>query len=384
LNMDNHRTVKPWCPFCGMDVGRATDARERKMTEFPLGSCECGAVYVCDATGYNVGAAIVECLVYACNNDWDLAWELLPEDDYLTGRIEHYDEQTHQVVEAGNLDGRVVNGVLYFVRLHKDVAEIANRFKNKNEQQEEADRKTAAAPAAARPAGEAQRDPQRRKKRADKPLVKKLTAEGDVDALVDYCLDDRRTLRFLQRLLYDPDEAGRYHTAWIIGQVCARVADREPGPVADLLHRLFEACSDSAATSWGMVEAIGAIIAARPDIYGAFTRYLLNYMGDPATQEQVVWALGEIAAVRPDLVRNTPFYGTFHFLGHPNPVVRGLMARLLGRLRATEAAFQVMGLENDQSEIVIYEQGRPVRFTVAELAVRAGELIHNQGGKTSE
>ncbi len=355
------------------------------MTEFPLGSCECGAVYVCDVTGYNVGAAIVECLVYACNNDWDLAWELLPEDDYLTGRIEHYDEQTHQVVEAGNLDGRVVNGVLYFVRLHKEVAEIANRVKDNNGQQGEAGRGIAAGPAAALPPPvEAPRDPKRQKKRADKPLVKKLAAAGDIDALVDYCLDDRRTLRFLQRLLYDPDEAGRYYTAWVIGQVCARVADREPGSVADLLHRLFEACADSAATSWGMVEAIGAIIAARPDIYGAFTRHLLNYMGDPSTQEQVVWALGEIAAVRPDLVRNTPFYGTFQFLGHPNPVVRGLMARLLGRLQAAEAAFQVMGLQNDQSEIVIYEQGRPVRFTVAELAGRAGELIHNQGGKTSE
>ncbi len=60
------------------------------------------------------------------------------------------------------------------------------------------------------------------------------------------------------------------------------------------------------------------------------------------------------------------------------------MVRLLGRLQATEAAFQVMGLQNDQSEIIIYEQGWPVRFTVAELAARAGELIHNQGGKTSE
>ena len=49
--------VKPWCPFCGIDVGRTKDAVQRKMTEFPVGSCDCGAVYVCDATGHNVGAA---------------------------------------------------------------------------------------------------------------------------------------------------------------------------------------------------------------------------------------------------------------------------------------------------------------------------------------
>ncbi|MGW8160937.1 MAG: DVU0298 family protein, partial [Desulfobulbales bacterium] len=207
--------------------------------------------------------------------------------------------------------------------------------------------------AEAMPFMEPKRDPKRQKKRSSKQLVKELVASGDIDALVDYSFDDRRTLRFLQRLLYEPDEAARYWTAWIIGQVCARLSTREPGPVADLMHRLFEACSDSAATNWGMVEAIGSIIAARPDIYGAFTRHLLNYMGDENSQAHVIWALGEIAQTRPDLIRKTPFYATFHFLGHENALIRGLMARLMGRIHATEALFQVMGLQNDQNEITI-------------------------------
>jgi len=375
--------VKPWCPFCGMDVGRARDAVQRKMTEFPVGSCECGAVYVCDATGHNVGAAMIECLVHACGDDWDLAWELMPEDDYLTGQIDNYDEITHLVVESRQLDGRWVRGVLYFVRLHKDVAEIARRCKRTEGEKSgigvAAQVKKPLTGTAGR-AGGAKRE----KKRADKQLVKRLAAEGDIEALVEYCFDDRRTLKFLQRLLYEPDEALRYHYAWIIGQVCARVSDREPGQVADLLHRLFEACSDSASTSWGMIEAIGSIVAARPDIYGAFTRHLLNYMGDPSTQEQVIWALGEIADRRPDLIRSTPFYATFHFLGHENPRIRGLMVRLMGRISATEAAFQVMGLQNDQNEITLYEQGRPVRVTVAQLADQAVAMISSREEKVDE
>lgn len=374
--------VKPWCPFCGMDVGRARETVQRKMTEFPVGTCECGAVYVCDATGHNVGSAMIECLVHACGDNWELAWDLTPEEDYLTGRIENYDEQTHQVVETRQLDGRWVRGVLYFVRLHKDVADIAERIKQK-----QSEHTGAGMPAPGKSPAAAARprlDPKREKKRAGKQLVKQLAAADDIDALVNYCFDDRRTLKFLQRLLYDPDEAARYHYAWVIGQVCARVSEQEPGQVADLLHRLFEACSDSAAASWGMVEAIGSIIAARPDIYGAFTRYLLNYMGDPATQAQVLWGLGEIAESRPDLIRSTPFYATFHFLGHDNPVIRGLMARLMGRIRATEAAFQIMGLQNDQSEITIYEQGRPVRVTVAQLADEAVARIQSQKERINE
>lgn len=364
--------VKPWCPFCGMDVGRARDAVQRKMTEFPVGRCDCGAVYVCDATGHNVGSAMVECLVYASGDDWDLAWELIPEDDYLTGRIDNYDEVTHQVVPTRELDGRWIRGVLYFVRLHKDVREIADRLQAKQTTGNGAGAEEAGK---ATPEMEPDRDPKRRKKRADKQTVKELAGAGDIDALVDLAFDDRRTLRFLQRLLYEPDEAARYHTAWVIGQVCRRLASREPGPVADLLHRLFEACTDSAATNWGMVEAIGSIIAARPDIYGAFTRHLLNFMGEKSTQQQVIWALGEIAASRPDLIRKTPFYATFHFLGHNDPEVRGLMARLLGRIHASEALFQIMELQKDESPVTLYEQGKPVATSVGQLAGRAVELI---------
>jgi hypothetical protein len=368
--------LKPWCPFCGMDVGRPTVGLQRKMREFPLGTCECGAVYVSDPTGHNIGAAMVECLVNACNEQWDLAWELIPEEDYLTGLLEDYDEVTHQVVPKRNLDGRAVRGVLYFVRLHREMAELVKRYEQKlavreNDQAASNELETVAAPAI-----EPARDPKRKKRRADKQGVKELAQRADIDGLVDLYFDDRKVLRYLQRLLYEPEQGARYRIAWVLGQVCGRVATREPGPVADLLHRLFEACSDSAASSWGMVETIGAIIAARPDIYGAFTRHLFNFMGDPATREAVLWGLGEIAATKPDLIRKIPFYSLFPVLNHSNPALRGLTLRLLGRIKAKEAGFQIMGLQHDATPITIYEQGEPMTTTVAELSVQATRILH--------
>ncbi len=74
----NYRQTDRTCPA---QTGRSSQ----------LGRCQCGAVYASDETGHNVGAAMVEALVYACNDDWDLAWSLVPEDDYLTGRLENYD-----------------------------------------------------------------------------------------------------------------------------------------------------------------------------------------------------------------------------------------------------------------------------------------------------
>ena len=359
----------PWCPFCGQKVGRASDAIERKMHEFKVGRCQCGAVYSCDPTGHNVGSAMVETLVFACDNNWDFAWDLMPEDDYLTGRIEDYDEETHQIIETRNLDGRAVRGVLYFVRLHTEIADISSRVKEKQKSLA----KESVAPVLdgveklERPVVEPALDPKRKKVRVKKKMVTEARENKDIDTLVSYCFDDPKTLRLLQRLLYDADEARRWETAWIIGQVCARVATKEPGQVSELLHRLFEACSDSAAAPWGMLETLGEVIAARPDIFGAFTRHLLNYMGDESTQVQVLWALSKIAAHRPDLIRDTPFFNLFHFLNHPKAEVRGLVVQMLGRIRAKEVTTQLMELSDDDAELIIWEKGVGEQHTVSEL-----------------
>ncbi len=341
-----------------------------------MGRCECGAVYVADAIGHNVGSAMVECLVNACGDDWDLTWEMLPEDDYLTGRLENYDDVTHQIVPKRNLDGRACRGVLFFVRLHKAMAEIVERYKKNQEtlagQQREEDPRTKGNI----PVLEPVRDPKRKKKRTNKKQVRELAFNDDLDGLVDLCFDDKRTLRFLQRLLYEPDTGLRYKIAWTLGVVSSRISTREPTPVADLLHRLFEACADSASSSWGMVEAIGSIIANRPDIYGAFTRHLYNYLSDPATLNAVLWGMGEIAVTRPDLIRKTPFYSLFNLIQHEEAEVRALIARLLGRIGAKEAEFQLLPLQNDKSEVTIYDKGIAVETTVADVAATAIKNIH--------
>ena len=362
----------PWCPFCGHKVGKASDAVQRKMNEFPVGRCECGAVYCCDVTGHNVGAALVEALVYACGDNSDLAWELLPEDDYLTGRVENYDEITHQVVDKGNIDGRPARGVLYFIRLHTEMSELVERLSSKKQAAFAGTAGAAIEKVAIEPAP----DPKRKREKANKKRVNELAENNDIDGLVALCFDDKKTLRLLQRRLYDPAEESRWHTAWLIGQVSARLSTREPGQVSELLHRLFEACSDSAATNWGMVETLGSVIAERPDIFGAFTKHLLNYLGDDSTQVQVIWSLAEIAKKRPDLIRDTPFFNLFHFLNHPRAEVRGQIARLLGRIKATEASIQLMGLSDDNAPLTIWEDGKCFDTDVAREAAKAIKAIH--------
>ncbi len=368
--------VRPWCPFCGQHVGVPKEPTQRKMDEFTTGACQCGAVYTCDPTGFNVGAAMVEAIVHACDDNWDLAWELLPDEDYLTGRIDNYDEQTHQVYETKNVDGRKVSGVLYFVRLNSDLAELAQKLDKHRKTKEAA--LVPPAEAGDTPVLEPVRDPKRIRKKATKLEIKKLVEADDIDALVDLAFDDPRALRFMQRLLYDPDEAGRWHCAHVIGQVCRRLSTRKPGAVSDLLHRLYEACSDSAATHWGLLETIGSIIAARADIFGAFSRHLLMYRGVPSTRVQVLWALGTIAEKRPDIIRAIPFYSLFPYVDHPDSLTRGHAVRLFGRILASEVESEIEKLVDDEAGVTIYEQGRPVATTVGELAREALARLRNK------
>jgi len=227
-------------------------------------------------------------------------------------------------------------------------------------------------------------DSRRARKKANKNIVREMVQNRDIDGLVALCFDDKKTLRLLQRQLYEPDEAKRWGIACFIGELCSRVATRKPGMVSDLLHLLFEACSDSAASNWGAVEAIGSIIAARPDIYGSFTRHLLTYIGDPSSRVQVLWALGTIAGKRPDLVRNTSFYQLVGLLDSPLAEVKGYMVRLLGRLKAREVAGQIRKLQDDATVLTIYENGLPVQTDIATLAKEALQLIETEGEKESE
>ena len=364
--------TRPWCPFCGQTVGRPHFPEQRKLGEFAVGNCECGAVYASDPTGFNIGAAMAECLVYACNDNWDFAWDLLPDQDYLTGLIEDYDEVTHQVVEKRNLDGRIIKGVLYFIRLQENVADVTDKQGHLG--------KADSGKPDARSLNimvEQAPDPKRVKIKANKKLVRELVDKHDIDSLVALCFDDKKTLRLLQRQLYEPDEEKRWAIARLIGEVCNRVATRMPGMVSDLLHLLFEACADSASANWGAVETIGFIIAGRPDIYGSFTRYILSYIGDPSTRMQVLWALGTIAEKRPDLVRNTAFYQLIGLLDSQEAPIRGQMVRILGRLKAKEVAGKIRNLLDDKAQVTVYENGLPVQTEVGVLAREAIQLIES-------
>ena len=167
------------CPFCGQIVEKPQELTTRRPGEMPLGACSCGAVYACDETGHNLGSAMIEALVFGCDMDWDLAWGLLPEEDYLAEIVEHYDINSHLIIPGGAYEGRRIAGALYFIRMHKDIQEVTSNGVEKR--LKEAHNAQPALPSK-----------QKRQKSLTKKQVERLVKEYQFEPILDAAKQDKK------------------------------------------------------------------------------------------------------------------------------------------------------------------------------------------------
>ncbi|MGD8229558.1 MAG: HEAT repeat domain-containing protein [Desulfobacteraceae bacterium] len=345
--------AKPSCPFCGMVVDKPRELETEIQTEMPVGKCSCGAAYACDVTGHNLGTALVEALVFGCDGDWDQAWDLLPEEDYMEGQVNNYDLETHLVIHGGVYQGRRIAGTLYFVRPYRDISGVTEEAKKRLD----------------RAAAVSQRS--YRKKSGRKALSKKevaaLVEAYDLNPLLDAAKEDKRIIRDLQRLIYSVDKGLRLKATDALGRVSAVIAEYDPGAISKLLQRLFSASADTAASSWGCLDAIGEIISNSPEHFGGYMAQLYQFAGDRALLAEVLRALSNIGGKRPDLIRKTT-YRFIPLLQDPDPEIRGYAAILLGNLGAKEAKDELNGLKEDLESLEVYRNGRLEKQTVGQLA----------------
>lgn len=352
---------KPFCPFCGQLISPPRELVERMPSEMPVGSCTCGASYAYDVTGHNLGAAMIDALVFACNGDWDLAWGLLPGEDYLEKQVENYDLDTHSIVTGAIYQGRRITGTLFFIRLHKDVREVTEDGARR--------RLARATPLSRKPASK-----QTPQTALSKKAVESMVREYNLGPLLKVAGHDKKIIRNLQRLLYSADKLFRYQACDVLGKVSAIIAREDPGTISRLLQKLFAALSDTAASSWGSLDAIGDIIKNCPEYFAGYTPQIFQYARDRELLPDVLRALGKIGESRPDVLRNK----AFHFvplLQDPDPEIRGYAALLLGNLGAKEAAEDLDKLSSDMESMEFYSEGALETRTIAQVAAEAMQKL---------
>jgi hypothetical protein len=320
----------------------------------PLGSCSCGAVYACDVTGHNLGSAMIEALVYACGGDWDCAWDLTPDQDYLDKQVKNYDFETHHIIHGGVYEGRRITGVLYFIRLNKPIAEKALPARSDT-------------PVPPGSETSSNRTPRRS---SAKQEVEDLIRSYDLEPLLEMAAQDKRLLRDVKRMLYSADKLLRWRAAEALGKVSAVIAQKDPGAISKLLQGLFTSVSDTAASSWGSLDAIGEIIGSLPDHFAGLIPQLVQLSRDHSLLPEVLRAMGKIGETRPDLLRRFS-YSMIPLLRDSDSEVRGYAAILLGHLKAYEAKDDLIKIKEDITAIEIYRTGQLEKTTLARIAAES-------------
>ena len=352
------RTVveKPACPFCGNLLAKPIETRSSQM---PMGSCTCGAAYICDVTGHNLGSALVDALLLASDGNSEKAWDLMPDEDYSERQLKNYDLVTHQIIHGGAYQGRRIAGTLLFIRLTGSPGE-----KDRADGPADQDRKGALLPDAPDAAARA----------LSKQEVESLVGSYDLGPLLASAAKDKRILRNLRRLLYSPDELLRRRAAEALGRVSEKVFSKDPGAVSRLLQELFTSVTDTAASTWGAIDAIGEIIRFLPDAFSSYIPRLAQLSRDRSLLEDVLRALVSIAHTKPESMKINADQ-LIPFLEDHEPRIQGYTAILVGRLRCARGKDELERLCASDAEMTIYEDGDMHKKTVGRLAGEALERL---------
>jgi hypothetical protein len=315
---------QPTCPFCGRQVEEPKEAK----------------------TGHSLGTALIEALALSCRGDWEAASNLTSDKDYEERQVPHYDFETHRIFHGGVYRGRRITGTLLFVRLLKGSREIED-----NPPQEMPAETVSAA--------------------ALRPLTKKevesLVKGYDFEPLLAAAEGDKSILIKLKRLLYSADNLLRFRAAEATGKVSAVIARKDQGSVSKFVQGLFSSVTDTAASSWGALDAIGEIISRNPELFSQYVPRLSLLARERSLLSEILRAMVRIGQVRPDLLGKASTLVTT-LLKDEDPQVRGHAAILLGKLRVVEAREDLKGLLDDPCEIELYKVGFIEKRTVRDLA----------------
>lgn len=341
----------PECPFCGRYIARP----ETTMTEFGAvlsGKCNCGAVYVCDPTGHNVGEAYMEALAMAKGN-WDIG--LMDEDmDYQTEDMD-YDLKSHaRLYSSGMGEAR---GKLIFVKL--------KRLDVQQSQHVEIPSKIA-------PVSE-----NRGKKSDLKERIKSALGVRSYAEIADMARRDKGVIRCLISLAYDKDDVMAWRAIEAMGSVAGELSKERIDIVRDTIRRLLWSMGEeSGGIGWSAAEMLGEIVRSNPEEFSDIIPIVWSFHEEEMFRAGTVWAMGRIASLRPDLVKFI-LKDMQGMITDKNPSVRGYSVWVIAILGADSLLEDISKLANDQSEINFYYGGELTKKTVGDIVEEAiSKIVH--------
>lgn len=219
------------------------------------------------------------------------------------------------------------------------------------------------------------------KERAIKKKLMPLLRGDDLDHILAEVrlLPPQLVISSLMSGLYHTDEQVKWNTVTVFGQVMDAIARTDMEAARVIMRRiLWNLNEESGGIGWGMPEAMGEIMAVNRRLAEEYAHMLVSYMREenflelPALQHGLLWGVGRLAMVRPQLILKNDGDGYMAlFLESPDEVVLGLASRNFGILRIKEAAYHIRGFVDIKQPVRLYEDRRIIAATVGALARQA-------------
>jgi predicted house-cleaning noncanonical NTP pyrophosphatase (MazG superfamily) len=325
------------CPFCKKYISPPKET----MTEFGnvlSGKCSCGAVYVCDPTGRNVGEAYMEALALA-KGDWGIG-EISEGSDY---RVEEIGYDLKSNVRIYSSSKTEISGKLIFVKLvEKEDADTCFRKDKINKGRIEL-------------------------KGRLRDKVKELLNSKSYEEIADLADIDKSVIRHLISMAYDKESTLAWRAIEAMGFVSKRLSEEKSEIIRDTIRRLLWSMGEeSGGIGWSAPELLGEIIRGNPDKYADIIPILWSFKEEEMFRAGVIWAMGRIAELRPELISFiAEELGDMLF--DKDPYVRGYVIWVVSILKNKDLFSKLKSLCNDQNSINFYENGELTEIRIDQL-----------------
>jgi HEAT repeat protein len=178
---------------------------------------------------------------------------------------------------------------------------------------------------------------------------------------------DRRVVRSLVSLLYDPDELVRWRAVSALGHLAGAHPDLARPLVTRLLWTLRD---ESGGIGWTSAPALGEIGRNAPALLRDCVRVVVRQFEEPFVLPGVLWAIGRLAPAFPAETREVVPDVAGH-CGSAEPAVRAHAAFALGEVGDARARRALEGLAADGRPARVYAGDELVTKQVREWAGEA-------------
>ncbi len=189
-----------------------------------------------------------------------------------------------------------------------------------------------------------------------------------------------RLLRPLMSLIRSDEDATKHRAVSALGMVTCAIAETDVESAREVVRRLMLSLTEeSGGIGWGAPDAIGEILTRHAELASEFASILLsyareeddsNYLEHEPLQRGVLWGLGRLAELRPELLLQHDALRVLPpYLLSEDAVLRALAARVMALLGGPhgpcppwEAAL------NDSAEATLHLAGHPQCRAVCDWA----------------